>query len=136
MDLRSANVSDAPASTPESLPACDEAQLDEVFGNMLKTMRSLSKNAALIDDVSSFLSYGHYQAFWRVNTWHRLPVCSEAFAMAMLMNEFATDAVSYRAMRLVNVNDEDNPFWDTLGQQLERFEELAAASGRESAVGS
>ena len=136
MDLRSAGDSAAPASTPESLPACDDAQLDEVFGNMLKTMRSLSKNAALIDDVSSFLSYGHYQAFWRLNTWHRLPVCSEAFAMAMLMNEFASDALSYHALRTVNVNDEDNPFWDTLGQQLERFEELAAASGRDFTVGS
>ena len=129
-DIRSADHSAAPVSTLESLPACGEAQLDEVFGNMLKTVRSLSKNAAMIDDAASLLSYGYYQAFWRMDVWRRLPACSEAFEMAMLMNEFASDAASYHALRLVNVSGEDNPFWKTLGRQLERFQELAAASGR------
>ncbi len=130
-DIRSADHATAAVSTPESLPACDETQLDEVFDNMLKTVRSLSKNSAMIDDAGSLLSYGHYQAFWRIDVWRRLPACSEAFEMAMLMNEFASDAVSYHALRFVNVSDEDNPFWASLGRQLERFEELAAASGRD-----
>ena len=129
-DIRAADHAAAPVSTHESLPACDEAQLDEVFGNMLKTLRSLSKNASMIADAGSLLSYGYYQEFWRMDVWRRLPACSEAFEMAILMNEFASDAVSYHALRYVKVSDEDNPFWETLGRQLERFEELAAASGR------
>ena len=131
MDLRSADASATPATTAVMLPACDEAQLDEVFGNLLTNFQNLTQNAASISDASSFLSYAYYQAFWRLFVWEHLPPCSEAFAMAMLMNEYATDAVSYHAFRFINVADEVNPFRDKLGHLLERFDELTAASGRD-----
>ncbi len=131
MALSAADASAAPATTTDMLPACDEAQLDEVFGNLLTNFQNLTQNAASISDASSFLSYAYYQAFWRLFVWEHLPPCSEAFAMAMLMNEYATDAVSYHAFRFINVDDEDNPFWDKLGHLLERFDELTAASGRD-----
>ena len=131
MALRSADASARTATTAARLPACDEAQLDEVFDKMLTNFQNLSKNAASISDASGFLSYAFYQAFWRQFVWEHLPPCSEAFALAMLMNEYAMDAVSYHAIRFIHAADEDNPYWDKLGHLLERFDELVAASGRE-----
>ena len=129
-EISSSDWADAPAVT-EGLPSCDDAQLDEVFGNMLANIQNMSENAGAIRDSNGLLSYAYYQEFLRNLVWENLPPCSEAFQMAMAMNLHATDAVSAQALRFVGVEDGDNPFLQQLSLYESRYAELAASVGRE-----
>ena len=132
MALSAADASAAPATTTDMLHACDEAQLDEVFGNAAYQLPKPDAERRLHQRCQQFPQLRLLSAVLatiRMGTPAALQ--RSAYAMPMLMNEYATDAVSYHALRFVNVDDEDNPFWDKLGHLLERFDELTAASGRD-----
>ena len=120
-----------PPDETEALPACDAAQLDVVYGDMEKTFQSLLDNAVNIGERNGFAEYGFYKSTWRYWVWAHMPPCSEALEMALLMNVREIDVNAYLAFRFLGLEKGEVPFWEQVKRHNARFEELAAAVGRE-----
>ena len=91
------------------LPACspgDIAQAQSLQGDGSR----LVIKAATIESLDDLLSFGAEQLAWRDEMWARLPLCDEAFAYGLALEQLSETLVMKLLLQSAGVGSDDNPY--------------------------